>query len=755
MSQLPCDTSKALREAIRSAKPLVLLLALAFSTTLPIACRPDDPIAEIRELHASGSYQESLEPLQQLLESRPDDPEVFYLYGIALTGTSQVTQAVWPLRRAMEHPDWYMRAALQLANLASMTSDWDMAIETLDPLLEREPENTQALLLRAYARAQSRQDYEGALADADAVLEHDATSGQALTIRGVALLGLERIEEAGEAIEAATAHFESAGLGLAESPRFCVVRAIFSKEKNEIEAAEKIFEECLEKYPVHFLVVDEAAKFFNELGRYDRSLEIVRTAFEGAPGARSYRLSLVSRLSMAGEHEEAEQLMLEATQAEQPEVAASAFADLAGYYFEREQLDEAVSAFEQATNLVPDPGPEFLFNYADTLVAAERYEKALALADRMTVVPHRELIRGRVALQRGSPEEALKHFSEGLKLWPANAIARFFAGTAAEQIGEFDRAIEEYRYSIRADAGATDARLRLAQLYLAEGNDSSALEVIRHNIGNKPHGDLKPILLELEILARLGRGHEMPEHVAAVIRPPDVWAQAVTALAKGARARRGPAAAAKIVLKADRLDLTAPLNSPALSSLVVDLIDIGRTGEALARLDAALRAHPEAGEFHALKGLALSRSGGDTDEAHAAWERALKLDPENAVALRGLAGLEAAGGDPETALALYRRATSADPEDTVALRETAEILAAQERHHEAEQELETLLERDAYHGVAALRLAQLLQLHPEASRDEARIIVLLRGAARFGAEAKAEKLLERLAPGGDSKPTPQ
>jgi tetratricopeptide (TPR) repeat protein len=408
---------------------------------------------------------------------------------------------------------------------------------------------------------------------------------------------------------------------------------------------------------------------------------------------------------------------------------------------------------------VPEPGPDFLFSYADTLVAAERYEQALALADRMTVAPHRELIRGRVALESGSPEQALKHFSEGLRLWPDNAVARYFAATAAERIGDFDRAIEEYRYSIRANASATDARLRLARLYSAAGDDSSALEVIRHDSARKPHGDLKPTLLELEILARLGQTRGLPEHVVALIRPPERWARAVAALAAGTRARSGPAAAAKVVLQADRLDLTAPLNAPALSSLVRDLIDTGHAEQALALLDSALRAHPEEGEFHAAKGLALSRSGGDTAEVRAAWERTLELEPQNAVALRGLAGLEAGRGETEAALALYRRATDADPEDTAALRESAEILAAQGRRGEAERELETLLERDPYDGAAALRLAQLLQLRPEASRDEARIIVLLRAAARFGAGAEvkteAESLLERFDPAEGLEPTPQ
>jgi tetratricopeptide (TPR) repeat protein len=725
-------------------QPGLVLLLLLLGSMLLAACEPGDPIADIRAMHEAGQHQESLDPLRELMESRPDDPEVLFLYAAALTGSGLVTQAVWPLRRAMESTEWRTPAAIQLASLALITRDWDMAVDILGPLLEREPQNLQALLLRAYSRAQSRRDYEGALADAEAALTIDSRSSDALVLRAVALLGLERIEDAGDAIDTATAHFEEAGLGLImESPRFCVVRATFSKEKKEMEAAEKLLEGCLEKYPENFLVVDESMKFFDAMGRSERSLEIIRSAYEAAPQFRSYRISLVHRLSMLGQHDEAEALMLEATLVDQPELAASAFADLAGYYFRQDNLDASLSAFDEALVRLPDPGPEFMFTFADALVAAGRYDRALALADRMTLAPHRDLVRGRVALARGDPDAALRHFSEGLKLWPDNAVARYFAAIAADQLGDFDRTIEEYRYSIRADASATDARLRLARLYMALGDDGAALEVIRHDAERQASGDLRNTLLELELLARLGRGQLLPPHIMSVIQPPDVWARAVAALAGGVRVRSGPAASARTVLMADRINLTASVNAPALSSLVEDLIALGRIDAALARVDAALRVSPKSSALHALKGSALVKSGGDVEAARAAFERAIEIDADNAVALRGLAALEAKHDDAEAALALYRRATSADPEDTVALQRSSDLLASQGRPGEAERDLEALLERDHYDGAAALQLAQL-RLERDRGEDRKRTLVLLRRATRFGGGAEADRLLAAL-----------
>jgi tetratricopeptide (TPR) repeat protein len=709
---------------------------------LAFACSPGSPVEEVRAMHARGEFEASLEPLREYLDDAPDDAEAQYLYGVALTSTGRLTAAVWPLRRAMEDPDWATPAVIHLANISVVTTDWSMAISLLDDLLAREPEHVQALNLRAYARAQSRQDYEGALADADAALAVDPASSDALVIRAVALLGLGRVDEAGEAIEAASDHFEEAGLGLAGSPRFCGVRATFAKEKGELEQAEEIFDECVERFPTHFVVIDEAVRFFDSIGRSDRSLEIVRSAYEAMPGVRNYRMSLVYRLELLGEHEEAEQILVDATESPNPVAAATALSDLAAYYFERDRLDEAIERFEQALALVPDPGPTFVFAFADTLVAAGRYPRAIELTERMNLPSHRELILGRVALESGDPAAALAHFEEGLKLWPANAVARYFSALAAEQLGDFDRAIEEYRYSIRADSGATDARTRLARLYLAQGHQTQALEVVRHEPDRAGSDLLERALIELELRALLGQPNKLEETPLAAVRAPQNWARAVVARAKGLRARSGPEAAAREVLAADRLNLRSVANAPALESLVLDLSELGRSSEALARVDAALESSRGAAVFYALRGEVLARTAVDPEQARPSFEKAIELDADNAIALRGLARLEAAAHDTNAAVELYTRAAEADDRDTTALREAAALLQEAGRDAEAIARLDTLLERDPYAGADALQLARLMLKDGAEAPSPDRLRVVLRTAAFFEGSDEAKQLLE-------------
>jgi tetratricopeptide (TPR) repeat protein len=723
---------------------LLLLLLLA-------GCGPADPVAEIRDLHAAGRFEESLEPLRDLLEARPEDPEVHYLYGSALMRSGRPSLALWPLRKAMESPEWLVPAALQLGAAELHTRNPGRAIEAMTRVLEAEPEHTGALALRALARLHSRRDYEEALADAERALEIDPDELEALIPHAVALLALERVEEAETALDEIARRSREEELGLETEAKYCAVRASFAEEKGDAEAADRIYGECLERFPISFVVVEDAIAFYDSRERFDRSEEILREALAVAPEARPYRISLVLRLRAAGEEEAAERILREATEAEHPVLAASAWADLAGYYVDRQNFAAGVSAYERVLESAPEPGPQTLFAYAEALVMAGRYEEALALAREMTLVPHRELVRGRVHLARDEPAQALERFAEGLRLWPENAVARYFAALAAEQIGDFDRAISEYRYSIRAGAGQSDARLRLARLHVAEGALALALEALRHDVDRQP-GDLEMALLELEILARLGRSpaRSIP-HLDRLIRPTAVWGRAVAALAAGTRARSGPAAAAEFVRGADRLDLADPRNAPALRALVVDLADAGKPDEALSLAEASLRARPDVAAFHAIRGRALAGRAAAAGEVRAAYERALELEPENAHALSGLARLRAEAGDAEAALSLFERAAAADPEDASPAHAAAELLISLGRGDEAEARLEDRLEGHPFDGRAALRLAEL---GAERGAEAERTLALARRAVRFGGGPEAVELLDRVgrSPGAaDSK----
>jgi tetratricopeptide (TPR) repeat protein len=151
-----------------------------------------------------------------------------------------------------------------------------------------------------------------------------------------------------------------------------------------------------------------------------------------------------------------------------------------------ENYAAALRAFERATEIAADPDPMLLFAYADTLIQAGEHERALRVADDLDTAMLRDLIAGRALLARGDARGALTAFESGLRLWPDNATGRLLAARAAEQLGDFERAVIHYRGALRAGRGSTEAGALLAELYAAQGNRQLALDVARRYVTSRP-----------------------------------------------------------------------------------------------------------------------------------------------------------------------------------------------------------------------------------------------------------------------------
>ncbi len=699
----------------------------------------------VRLQQAQGDFEGSVEPLRTLLAERRDDPEVMYRYGLALRVTGRPSLAEWSLREAMRDPEYLAPAGLQLAIAALRSNNRAVAIEITTQIVAEQPENLAALLLRAKAYARSPKQYEKALEDADRILELDPENLDVAEAQILALIGLRRIDEVSEAIDALGRRIDEAQLEAGIPAWHCVTAAIFADESGEAELAEERWADCLERYPATVDVVVKASAFYDSRGEFDRSIAILRTLVAQQPSARRQRVTLAERLRQTGEPAEAETVLREAAEAESGEPAAL-WLDLAKHYQEVADFEAAAAAVERAMELSRErgrPTPELMLEFADALLRAGEFERALQAAEEMTLDAHRAMIRARVAQQRVRPREALEYFDEAFRLWPDNPWARYYAALAAEAIGDFDRAIEEYRYSIRIEPGGTDARTRVARLHLAEGRAAEALQMLRIKRNEAPL-DLDAEVLLLQLAARLGSVEPVLGLLESIAQraAPERVAEALTSAAEGVYENRGPAAALALLRgsQAAGLDLEQPAHAEALRALVRFAHAAGETEVAETAVQAALGAQPDAAIFHEIHGWDLELRGAPDDRIRAAYERAVALEPGSAGALAGLGRL-AGERSPEQALELFDRAIAADPGRAEPRREAAEILVARGRSPEAEERLEDLLRRHPFDAAGAARSVEL-----RLARDVAdeRTLELARRAVRFGGRADALDLLSRV-----------
>ena len=631
--------------------PLLAFLLLA------LACGPSDPLEEIRELHSTGKFTETLAPLRKIVDKDPSQTEALLLLGTALLRTGSGGLAVWPLRKAAQATEFRVVAGMLLTEAMIEGRTAPDAVEEIDLVLAIEPNNLDALMLRVEAN-KAAANHEDVLGDIDRVLEQDPTNLPVLVTRVTTLITLNRIEEANAALDVAQLNFDAdeGTIAVGMLARLCVARALFAFENGDHETADAHFADCAERFPTERVAVAAIVSYYDRTGRFKRATQILERASAEAKNSGVFRTQLARRHGAMGNIDVEERILRE--EAESRETAIAWFV-LADHYVSRDLYDKAIVAFEEAVAITPG-APRLRFAYADTLVQANEFKKAREAISRLDQSELRNLVLGRILLGEGNARGALKAFEAGIKLWPNNAVGRFLAGQAAERVGNFPRAISHYRESFRTDPGGTDAGHALAELYASQGVTNDALQIANRYI-NAHASDPDAYLLSVRLAHSVGRRKIVTEGLQRLSQMPG---QAAVASAEEATllALDGKATEAVQAVEATGLDLTDPSNAIALRVLIEQLGMLEQHEKAAGLIDLSLAAHPDKAVFFELQGSALSTEG-KADRARASYERALEMESTNWRALSGLAALTEKAGDSTKALALYDRAIVASPED--------------------------------------------------------------------------------------------
>ena len=736
--------------ALASLLSIVLVLA-----TYGVGCRDDTPLEQIRSMHANKQFADSVEPLRELVSQNPDDPELNYLYGIALLRTGSPDMAIWSIRKAAESPEWAQRAGLALGNAAVSSQEWDNAVAIANTLLDKNPDDAEALLIRANAQLEQRADYESVLADFERVIELRPDDFSALVSRVATLIALGRIEDAAEGIADLEESMGSGGVSQARRSQICTIRAMFAGERDLHDEAKTLFETCLSSFPRSSTVTEQYVQYLDDQRRPDEANEVLRQSLETAPNDSWLRLSLARRLDTAKRFDESEAGLRAGITLPNRRAASDSWAGLADHYVAMQDLDSAAEAFEQSLDLVAEPTAFQTLSLADILARAGRNERALDVSKQLDNDAFRGLIEARVHLNMDEPAKALERLDEVLPLWPNNPGARYWAARAAEQLGDFGRAIEEYRQSIRSAPGFSDAELRLGRLHEAEGAIDDAWSAISRYLDDHPNNP-EMAALSMRLATREGKPARL-RNVISELSGRAVWGAAVAERADLLAEAGNLQDAIDTIREGSALDLTRPRNADALRALVRHLVTLGQAEEALAAAGSALTAAPDHPAFSEIQATALAATGRG-EEARAEFERALELDPTNARALVGLGRILAEAGELDAGLDAFERASAIDAGLDESYESAAQLLIAAGRASEAEARWAALLKEHPYHVDAAIALARARLARGDGGE---RTLELARRAVRFrggpaagrlladvhsarGDEARAKEILERI-----------
>lgn len=721
----------------------------------PTVGSPEDheKLDEIRELLNAGRINETIEECIKLIESGNRQGEVLFYYGRSLALARMPGRASWALDAAMDDPDWIVPAAHQLAQDNYQASNFEIVVEVLDRLAANRPDpetdDLFAMVMRGRAHLGTRRHYEEALEVFEEVLAIQPAHEEALRLKGVALLGLGRSDEAWEIIEQGRDNASQAELALGVTDReayWCGIQVTFNREAGDAKKSEKLLNECLEKHPTNGTLIQEASILFGNTGRFDRLIEVMRAAHKAKPDDIELRQGLVLQLRALGRREEAEQVIRDAIERTPDELTGEPRIALAGFLIDGGRLEEGLKAYEEASkrlnNTLP---PEQIFAYAEALIQAERFDEANAIAEKTPIEVHRPMIRGRVAYERGDYELAQKELAEAAKIWPDNAPVRYYLARTAEALGDIPTAIEEYRQCMRSDANLSEAKERLTRLHLAEGRVRHAMTILRFQgaeAGAAPSPDSR--LLEIEIQSILGVDPDLSRLVPDSTRSiSEIRRLAVEAYARGIRMRAGPE---EVVEALDKLEESVELENKDLliGERVFNLVLLNRAEEAEKLARQAVKESPGSVISELALARALIASDLDSEEAHSLLRGIVKRAPENVAARVTLGELELQAGDHAIAETLFREALKIEPDHQIATEGLTNALVAMDRKQEAIDGLRDYLAREGpYDGIAALRLATLLEATP---KNEDKRIALAKRAVRFGAGKPAVDLLINIDP---------
>ncbi len=376
----------------------------------------------------------------------------------------------------------------------------------------------------------------------------------------------------------------------------------------------------------------------------------------------------------AGRLAEARASLLEAVRVDPN--AAPAWDQLGAIRAREGDLDGALDAGRRAVELDPAAANAWN-NLATTFLVRGEPDEALRAARRAVAVAagfadgYNNL--GTAHFEIGQLDEAMAAYDRAVELRPGFAQARANRGLVHGERQRFAAALEEFTAALELRPDLVEARRGRGQALLELGRRDEGLDELRR-AWEAELGDLETVETLARALLALGR----PADASGVLSAGLAAAPAPTAalqhlLGRTLAQQRRFADAGAAFRRA--IELPGAPAQAWIDFATLRLLE-RRPGEATGILHDALVRHGDNAVVHHLLGKALVEDGGAPSAALPHLERAMELDPNNALAANDLATVYEHQGRLAEALELYRRAARLAP-DLALARENASRLARQ------------------------------------------------------------------------------
>jgi tetratricopeptide (TPR) repeat protein len=670
---------------------------------------------------ADGNLEKARVEFRNALQIAPTDPEARFELGVVNEKLGKIREAAQFYQGAIDVSPEHLGAHTNLARLYVFSGAPDRAMELLKPSLEKHPNNSELLALRAAARIQQK-DMSGAQADADRAVELDPKNEDAVATLAGIYTSLKALDKAQNVLEAAIARVPATvdlRLALAQ---------VYAGE-NRTADAERVLLDLVRLRPNERAHRIRLAQLYSRQNQLDAAENALREGIKAMPKDRELKLTLVDLLKTRRSQEAAESELKTMVAADPTDVEMK-FA-LAKFYqgTGRPQIAEGLyqqvidnEKLDAAGLTARDRLAELRAQRDDVAGAQELIGQVLAKSPRDDDAL---ILRGSIAMAKQDPKSAIADLRAVLRDQPNSLGVLRTLARAHLANGEPAIAEETMRRALEASPKDPAVRLDLAQLLAQIGKPDQAKPIVADLEKEQPNN-----FAALDTLFR----------VSAATKDFDTAKSAADAMvAIQPKGSVGYVYQGMLAEEAKRNDEALRLYAKAVELQPDALVPVQaqvrlmvaskRTAEALQRLDELIPRVPQSPFVPNLKGdLLLSQA--NVNGAQVAFRMAIARAPTWWVPYRGLAYAQLAAKDPNAAVATLRQAesivASAD-KDKLAL-EIAMYFERAGKPDDAIREYEDIIRQNPKSETAANNLAMLLVTykHDPASLDQAKAL-----SARF------------------------
>jgi tetratricopeptide (TPR) repeat protein len=402
-----------------------------------------------KALIEAGDYKMARLEFKNALQIDPKLVEAHYLLGMVALKEKDFKAAMGSLNKAVSLDPNHLSSHLELAKIYAAANQLDKAKESLDVILQRKPDDADALLVKA-----------------------------------ATLIGEKKVDDALALLERQRAAGES------RQDIFILITTIYSQRQDNA-AIERTLNEGITANPKAIALHMLLARFHAGNNRLDQAAESFKAIIAIEPEKAEHHYTLADLYWRADRQPEAEAVVASLRAKLKTE---EDFIRMANFFLSRPEPDKAETILKESLGKFPQ-GVKVRMALAEMHVRQNKADSAKQILNQCLAFGLKEdnpdllgvkNAMAQVRLTIGEIDEAEKLVDEVLKQSAANVDAQFTKGTIRLAKNDAIAAVGAFRTVVKERPEFMTGHLRLAQAHMAANETGLALDVLGNALKINP-----------------------------------------------------------------------------------------------------------------------------------------------------------------------------------------------------------------------------------------------------------------------------